>query len=583
MPQKIGEWQYKLVDSLNGGLNVSVVPDKLEDHELIQASNILLRKAQIEIDSGYITFADTVVGYPQASFQFFRNNGTAELVCVTTLSFYKYNSTHNQWQLVSDGTDTTINGDQGAGTTNLLVASSTGFTTGDLVGVTLDNGSQHKTTVSNVPDATHITLTAGIPVGRTAEDGDAVVKGVDLAGDDDYPVCILTAPSHDWCVFTNNADPIKRYDGTTCETMTGQPSSGNFRCQWLALYNGALFVVNTEEGGQQYPQRVRWTERGDFTDWNEAVNYTDLYDEADYNQEVEILGPYVIVYRERSIARGEYIGSGGLTYDFQTVLRGEGVLSPGSVVDLGDRHLFVGNTNIYAYRGGFDVEPVGDKIFYRLFGSTSVIDPENRKRSFMFYVEELDEVWMFFPQIGSEFCDYMVRMLVADETFAERFFADPVRGYGFYQKSATLTWDDLVGTWDEQTWQWDSRVTVANAPTTHLCGAQVSQVFEYDFVASLDNDDAIAYTVETKDFLLPGRNFRFDMWEADMTSAGTLVQYSLNGGQSWDTLGTVSAANRQRVRLFKQFVGDRIRFRLTGQGQFEMGWMAFDYKHESLW
>lgn len=61
---------------------------------------------------------------------------------------------------------TTATGSQSSGTTNLVVASSSGMADGDYICVTLDNGTLHPTTVSGAPpDGTHVTLAAGLPSG----------------------------------------------------------------------------------------------------------------------------------------------------------------------------------------------------------------------------------------------------------------------------------------------------------------------------------------------------------------------------------------------------------------------------------
>jgi len=45
---------------------------------------------------------------------------------------------------------------------------------GDVIGITLDNGVIHWTTINTVTDGDTVILTAGIPAGRTAEVGAVV-------------------------------------------------------------------------------------------------------------------------------------------------------------------------------------------------------------------------------------------------------------------------------------------------------------------------------------------------------------------------------------------------------------------------
>lgn len=578
-------WQETLVERVDGGVNTLERPDQLQLSEWISCLNTRLKKGSLLQDTGYKEFADAIVGTPQADYQFFKKNGQSELLLITTASVYVYNATHNQWQLVKGTTSTLVNGAEVAGQTNITVDSSAGFSIGNLVGITLDNGSQHKTTISGVPDGTHIDITDAIPVGRSAPDNAQVVRGVVLAGTlDNHPV-MDTVASHDWFVFTNNVDRPKRYDGTDCVDIPNLPSGGNTVCKALRVFNNTLFLFNTIEGGTAHPQRARRCDAGDPTNWTTGTaGFDDLFDAPDFIMCGEVLGPYIIVYRERSIMRGSFVGTGGIEYKFDPVAQGEGVLSVLSVVDMGDHHIFIGNANIYEYRGGFDYEPIGDKIYYELFGSEANVNPSMKHRAFAFYVEELDEIWFFVPSINSDLCDRLIRYSVGDKIFHERQFNLPFCGYGFYQRQDTFTWNDLIGSWLDQVWQWNSRSIQANAPTTHLCPASGSaKVMEYDYVSVDDSGVGIEFLLETRDFVIQNAKLRFDSIEGLLRGSGVLVECSLDEGQSYLTLGTVTNTVHQKFKLDRQLVDYRIRFRMTGSDpQFLLSLYNFFWKLESV-
>jgi len=277
------EWDYKgPVDSLSKGINLSVSSDSLDDQEVIRGINVLSQKGRLRTDTGYIPFGSEILGVPQADFQFSKSNGVTELLLVTTEAFYKYNTTEEQWQFVSDGTATTASGGESAGATSVTVASISGFSNGNLVGIILNDGTEHQTTVNGVPAAGEIPITDAIPVGKSVANGAAVIKGTALDGDLDNHVIGVTVPSHDWFAFTNGSDRVKRYDGTDCITVPGLPNSGNVICKSLALYNNSLFLVHTIEGGTAYPRRVRRSNSSDPTDWTTGIaGYDDLYEDED--------------------------------------------------------------------------------------------------------------------------------------------------------------------------------------------------------------------------------------------------------------------------------------------------------------
>lgn len=583
MPRLSRQWEPKTIAAFNKGMQVSYRADTIEDEALLLAQNVVIRKNQVEADRGHKDFGDTLLGTPRASYQFFRRNGSSDLVCVTDVSFYKFDTVNSQWEFVPSGNDTTTAGTAAAAATSIDFTSVANFAVNDWAGIRLDNGVQWKVKITAIVSTTVSFTGHPIPASRSVALGAEVVKPVELSGTQDNHVCILTVASFDWCVFTNNIDPPQRYDGSTCETVPGLPNSGNIKARWLALYNNSLFLINTEEGGTSYPQRIRRCAAGDLTNWSTLdAGYDDLYEDSDYCMAAEILGPYLIVYKERAIVRGEYIGTGGLNYKFETVVRGEGLFTSAGVTDLGDKHFFIGQTNFYEFRGGFDIEPIGDAVFYRYFGVEAIVDPSYRERTFLVYAEEVDEVWCFMPLAGSETCNMMVRYNVAEKTFAERLYTVSFAGYGFWQQQNSIPWSALVGTWADQTWKWNARELLANSPTMHLCCVEDLIIKEHDYVVGTDDGAPIASYVETKDFLLPYEKFRTDMFEMDVQGLNINFQFSLDKGETWETVELFNRFIFGRYRCWKQIVGEQIRFRWTsGDATFRLGYFGFTYKSES--
>ncbi|MCI0418694.1 MAG: hypothetical protein L0312_05645 [Acidobacteria bacterium] len=575
--------QKTTIQKLVGGLNLLEREDQLDPSETQRCRNVILKESRAYQDTGYTAFADAILGTPQATYQFFKKSGVGNLMLVTTVSVYRYATTVDQWQYVKGTAGTTLTAQANAGATSLTVASIAGFSNGDKVGVTLDNGVQHRTSVNGVPAGSTIVILDAIPVGRNAPNGAALVRAVVLAGNLDKHVVVDTVPSHDWFVFTNGVDRPKRYDGADCVDIPNLPSGGNTICLALRLYNKALFLLNTTEGGTAFPQRARRSDIGDPTNWTTGTaGFDDLYDDSDFILAGEILGPYLVVYRERSIERGEFIGQGGINYSFQTMIKGEGASSTLGVVDMGDYHILLGNANIYEYRAGFDLDPIGDKIHPLLFGPGADVNPTNRKRSFAFFVEELNEAWFFLPTSLSPNCDRLLRYNISEENFAERVFAHKFVGYGFFQKQDTIDWAGLVGAWSQQTWFWGTATTLEDSPTTHLCADTTGLVYEYDYVSTSDAGTAVSFILETKDFLLSEALLRLDTVEGFLRGSGVLIEFSSDEGATWNTVGTVTNTTNKKFLLGKQGVMQRIRFRFSGSDpQFMLTFFEFYWRLET--
>lgn len=580
-------WQYKAVESLARGLNISVREDQLEDSELLRAKNVLALKEQLQVDTGYLEFApgQTLLGISQATYQFTRSTGISELLLITTATVYKFIEGSNRWHFLHSLTTSVLTQETMAADDNtVLISDATAVGVGSFVGIIMDNGQEHQSPITAKTGNT-ITIQDPIPTGRSVANGATVTIPVALTGTLDSHVVATNIPSHDWFVFTNGENVVKRYDGQNCINVPNLPGSGQIICKAVANYNNCLFLINTIEDGTARPRRLRRSDSADPTRWSGGIaGFDDLLDSEDPLQGAELLGPYLIVYAEREIIRGEFIGTGGINFRFDTMVRGEGALSSLSIADVGDVHLVMMQSNIYAYRGGFDLEPIGDPVYYRLFGSRADMIPDLKHRCFAFYVEELDEVWFFYPAIGAvEGCNRMLRYNVGEKSWTEREFLDEFVGFGFFQSRGSRPWLSLVGSWLQQTWRWNDRTLTTNAPTTHLCPTtEGGPVMEYDYNTTLDNGTPIPYIVETKDFLDPDVVNRFDLIEMGLRGTDVLVEASTDGGLSWTTLGLVSSNIQQRVQVFKQFLFGKIRFRWSGSGPFELRWFGFSYKEEGL-
>lgn len=576
-------WEYKHIDAFTKGLNLSVRGDKIEDGELLQANNVVFEEDRIRIDTGYIPFFEAIRGAPRAVYQLFKRSGTSELLLVTNSTLYK--AQLDQWQYVKGTAGTTTTAQLNASGTNLTVTSITGFSNGDFIGVTLDNGLQHKTTINGAPSGTTIVMADPVPIGRTVLNGASVIKAVILNGSFDLAISLVTLPFNDWFVFTNGVDNPKRYNGTDCVDVPNLPSAGNVQCRVVALFQNYLLLINTIEGGTALPQRIRWCDTADPTNWTTGnAGFKDMYNSEDFLVAAALLGPYMILYKERGIIRMEYVGSSEKLFHFEPTVSGEGTFSQDGVIDLGDYHVVVGNANIYNYSGAYTLEPVGDKIWSRMFGVRGELNPEFKHRSFGFYVEELDEIWIFFPAGTSQFPNKMVRWRQEFDAWSDRNFNRDMVGYGFYLATTARPWSGLVGNWLQQVWKWNAVSVLANSPITLLCNS-TNQVYSYDYVEPLDNGLPINYSFETKDFTNPQFFLRTDEIRFRAKGSNILVEYSFDKGQSWKTLGTAnkgSGASYEETQLNFQALTKRVRFRLSGtSGGMAFEWFTLKYSVES--
>lgn len=578
-PENDEGWEYQHVPKMTLGLNLSVRPEDIDPGEMLRADNVRFEKNQVLVDTGYKKFGQVLRGNVRFTFQFFLKDGSEFLLAITNNTVYRWDGSAAQWKYISNGTSTTLSAPEASGQTVLSVTSETGFAAGEHVGIILDDGTEHQTTVASTAAGT-ITVDDALP--SAAASGNAVTEAVLLAGVDGTPVAVDVMVSQNWLVFTNDVDIPKRFDGLTCEDVPNLPGT-NFKAGAVVVFRDHLLFINTEESGTAHPQRVRWSDTGDPTNWSTGnASFNDLVEGEDFAIAGFKLGPYLIIYKERSIVRVEWVGLANELFNFTSVITGEGIASVDSVVDLGDEHIFFGKANIYSFKGGFNIDPLGEKVFYRVFGSKGALNPSASSRIQGVYIEELDEIWFFYPAQSDTFPKNILRYLVNEESWAERFFPTGLTGYGFYLLTDSVDWAGLVGDWSAQNFEWGSKTTLANTPTTQLCLG--TQVMEYDYLQTTDDGVAIAYLLETGDFYLPQYSIKLDYVEMSVKGSPEIL-YSVDGGQNFESLGVLSSSNDYRkVRLFQQVVARKIRFRIKGTDTaFGLEWFAFNYAVESEW
>lgn len=574
------EWDYEFVGDLTNGIDLSATAHGVGARSLTQGDNIRFLRGQLLKDLGFVNLGDVILGRPRASFEYFQADGSSFLILITDLRFYLWNSGSSDWDYVSDGTDTTLTAGADSPDTTITVDSISGFSDGDPIGIRLDSGAQHRTTIDGAPAGSDIDLDDAMPGPATS--GADVVHAQVLAGSVDIQPTITTWAATDLMYFTNGVDAPKKFNGTTVSDISGLP--GGIKARVIDIHINHLILLWTEEGGQSFPQRERWTEVGTDSNWNTSVNFVDHYDSEDHIVSAERLGVYLIIYKERSIIRQEHVGSIDQTWNWITVISGEGTIAADTIINLGEEHIFWGNSNIYRYRGGFDLEALGDPVFDAIFNTSSGdLSPDNKPRIISLYVEEFDEAWFFYPTAGSTFPRKHARLNLRNNAWTFRTFDFDVCGFGFFSGDVGIVWNTAPGTWAGASGQWVGSAIQAGAPTVLILDGTNFRVREYDFFSSDDAGTAIPYTVITKDWFVPNRELRFDRYDLRIKGTNILVEISVDGGENYVSLGTISPGTVfSRQRLYRQLVGRSMRFRFSGDEVFGLEEIGFTHKRETI-
>jgi hypothetical protein len=594
------EWEVYPIPSMIGGINTQERPDALKPNQMVDVLNMIAYKMELRKDTGYaiLGVGPVLDSKMRREVEYIQNDGTRILVGITNGSVYIYKTTVREWQYVKGAVGTDLNGNHVIGNTTLTVDSSAGFTAGDKIGIRLTSGRQQRTTVDTVPGG-GVTITIPAPgLLEDAADESPVIQAVALSGSDNFSVMALNVPSNSWLVFTNNVDNVKRYDGVDCVDVPGLVQT---TCQSVALYNAALFLLNTTEGGQSHPTRVRRSEIGRPDVWSGGTaGFDDLLDTDGPVLNGDLLGPYFIVYKNRTIYRGQFIGSGGVMYKFDPMLHGdngEGLVATDVLVNIGTCHIFMGNSNFYQYFGDFALLPIGDPVFFLLFAADADVSAENLDRSFALFIEGLQEVWFFYPGTLFNWPNNLLRYKVPGSTtsvtaelgtntgsWIRREFHDNMVSGGTFLNQSSFAWEDLIGIWSDQTWAWNSRIASGNlVPAILLSPETGNVVYIYDFITGLDFATTITGQVVTRDFFWGGGQFRSDRIEGYLQGINVRIEYSTDQGVSWTDWETVSNADMGRFISYRQVVCQNLRFRFScSDPNFRLRWFSLTWRPESV-
>jgi len=154
-----------------------------------------------------------------------------------------------------------------------------------------------------------------------------------------------------------------------------------------------------------------------------------------------------------------------------------------------------------------------------------------------------------------------------------------------FNRDTSLTWAELTGVWIDDTGTWSSSDGGDESPTVLLCNPSNNEVVQYDLNTATDDGVDIPWRIETKRYTTGDRFFRVDRVQALIKGTDVLLEYSLDGGNTWMEYGTFSNTAGFTVKsLHQQFVAQDVMWAFSADGGgFGIQWFGFRYREESQW
>jgi hypothetical protein len=570
-----------MTTTLSGGINTSTNRNQIDNSEHFYSYNLREFKDVLKVETGYGPFGSPVLGVPQNSAQLQLVSGASILLLATTATIYQWDAGVLDW-FICPTAATTLTAPAAANATSIVVASSTGFIGGYAISINLNNNQWHTCLITGVAGTT-VNISPGLP--SAAASGNVVNLGVALNGNVNLPTRWVPWPAQGYLVFSNAVDPVMYFNGSVLAPVPGLPT--NTTCFAMVVFHEQLFLLNTVENGVAYPYQIRVSDQGDITNWSTGLAATyPQPDTDDFIYDALILAGWLIIYRSRSIMRCTYLGILDQTYFFEYMITEEGAMGYQTTVDIGGKHIFAGNSNIYLYEGGYDYTPLGDDVQYTIYPVTGSMDVGLAYANLAVYDKYQDIYFLFIRTNGAGALNVGFKLDIGDNVWTIRVLNDQIAGSGSYLRISGVTWAEAQGTWAQNTYAWNANV-YASAASLLLFSDISGQVLAYDYVSTTDNGVTIPWLLQTKDF--GNDRIKNRLNRVLISGVGEVtIGVALDHAGTYMDLGTFSldggTGNTTIFQLTNQFVYNYIAFQFSGTDPtFLLEFLTLEYLPESLW
>lgn len=234
----------------------------------------------------------------------------------------------------------------------------------------------------------------------------------------------------------------------------GDASANPYRAKVIRAFGAYLFALNITEGSTHYPQMVHWSNPADpgtvpsSWDYRSASNDAGRTVLAETNGEVVDavpLGDQLIIYKEDAIYRCAEVG-GQFIFDFELVTKSHGLWAANCAVDIGQRHVCLGDGVVFIHSGGEPKNILEGRDSDLLFDA---IDSSQYQKVFLFHHKAENEVWICYPETGNTWANKALIWNYQYDTWYTRDIPNSasIKTGVISTSSAGNTWNDVTGTW----------------------------------------------------------------------------------------------------------------------------------------
>ena len=325
-------------------------------------------------------------------------------------------------------------------------------------------------------------------------------------------------------IFNNAVNNPQYWGGSGSTVDLPYDETGDTSCTWadqgmtariIRAYRYHLFAFDIDDCQGRNQRKVWWShpaEPGtipitwDPTSPDYDAGFVELSDTPGSIIDAAPLRDSLQIYKDDAIYSATYTGRYSVNepiWNFRLVTTTKGLYARNCVCDIGGRHFFVGDGDIYVYDGTNFQSIADERVKDEFFNNVSRTYYE---RCFAAYYHKTGEVWLCYPDQLQESCN---KALVWDSnanTWSQRDIPDcSTAVFSIVDRRGEYTWETLpYATWDDwgitpssPDWtQWDTPIDNAPIQDSLVLGS-ATKLYEMDFGNTADGSNIICYARRT--------------------------------------------------------------------------------------
>lgn len=375
-------------------------------------------------------------------------------------------------------------------------------------------------------------------------------------------------------LVANNGKDAPMYWGGT-GVLTALPGwNASWRAASVRPFKNVLCALDVTKTAKRYAHMVKWSvpavpgavpDSWDETDKTKLAGELELAEEPSLLVDQLPMGDVNVIYKENSMYAMR--ATGGMdVFSFQRLPGSVGALARGCMVNTPIGHIVLTHGDVIVHNGQGPKSIINGSLRRWLF---QTIDSTNRKRAFLVSNPPAKEVWICFPDLGSEVCTQAAVWNWEDSTWSIRNLRNVTYGAtGQFDGTVSKSWDAQNYAWQDASFAWNE--DELSAAQERLLLSSTSMISAADVTGTIDGQaytsfvEQVGLTFGAPDKVKIARGLRFRATAAQ----GTRIQFQIGCRMSpeqemeWSApvVYTVGSDAYNRVDTFAsgRFLGLRI-------------------------